>query len=79
VVMGRLNAMYNFVLTRASDTAEVEPKELEVTLKVLASILAARVPPSVSVLADLLGLEVDELQQSLKRLHALIPPWGHTQ
>ena len=72
VVRGPLDAMYDLVLTRASDTAEIEPKELELTLKVLASILAARVPLSVGALADILGLEVDELQESLQWVHALV-------
>jgi len=72
VAMGPLHAMYDFVLTRASDTAEIEPEELEMTLKVLACILAARIPLSVSALADLLGLETDEVQEALQRLHALV-------
>ena len=72
VAMGPLDAMYDFVLTRASDTAEIEPMELEVTLKALACILAARVPLSTGALADLLGLELDELLDSLQRLHALV-------
>ena len=72
VVMGPLHAMYDFVLTRAAETTEIEPRELEVTLKVLACILAARVPLSTGALADLLGLELDELQDSLQRLHSLI-------
>jgi len=72
VVMGPLDAMYDFVLTRASDTAAIEPMELELTLKALACILAARVPLSTGALADLLGLELDELLDSLQRLHALV-------
>jgi len=72
VAMGPLNAIYDFVLTRASDMAEIEPNELELALKVLACILAARVPLSVSGLANLLGLETDEVQESLQRLQALV-------
>jgi len=72
VAMGPLHAMYDFVLTRASDSAEIESEELEMTLKVLACILAARMPLSVSALADLLGLETDELQEALQRLYALV-------
>jgi len=72
VAMAPLDAMYEFVLTRASDAAKIEPKELEEMLQVLACILVARVPLSVSALADLLGLESDELQDSLQRLHALV-------
>jgi len=72
VAMGPLNAIYDFVLTRASDMTEIEPNELELALKVLACILAARVPLSVSALADLLGLEADEVQDSLQRVQALV-------
>jgi len=72
VVLGPLDAMYEFVLTRASDTARREPKELEETLRVLACILAARTPLSVSALADLLELETDELRESLKQLQAVV-------
>lgn len=72
VALRPLDAMYDFVLTRASDTAEIEPMELEVTLKVLACVLAACAPLSINALADLLGLEPDELQDSLRRLHALV-------
>jgi len=72
VVLGPLDAMYEFVLTRASDTAEIEPQELEATLQVLASILASRMPLSVRALAELLTLETDELRESLQRLHAVV-------
>jgi len=72
VALGTLDAMYDFVLTRASDAAEIEPQELEATLRVVASILTARTSLSVSALADLLGLEVDELRESLARLHAVV-------
>jgi len=72
VAMGPLDAMYEFVLTRASDTAKIEPKELEETLRVLACILAARTPLSVSALADLLELEADDLRESLKQLQAVV-------
>jgi len=72
VALGPLDAMYEFVLTRASDTAKVEPKELEETLRVLACILAARTPLSVSALADLVELEADDLRESLKQLQAVV-------
>jgi len=72
VALGPLDAMYEFVLTRASNEAKVEPKELEATLQVLACILAARVPLSVNALTELLGLDEDELQESLQRLHAVV-------
>jgi len=72
VVMGPLEAMYDFVLARASDTAKIEPKELDAMLQVLACILTARMPLSISALADILGMDSDELQGSLQRLHALV-------
>ena len=67
-----LDAIYEFVLTRASDTAKVEPKELEETLRVLACILATRTPLSVTALADLLEMEADDLRDSLRQLQAVV-------
>ena len=72
VALGPLNAIYKFVLTRALDSTEVEPKELKAALQVLASILIARMPLSISALADLLGRETDELRDSLRRLQAVV-------
>jgi len=54
VATGPLDAFYEFVLMRASDTARVEPKELADTKQVLACILRARMPLSISALADIL-------------------------
>jgi len=72
VAMGPLNGMYEFVLTRASSVNKVDPKELEITRSNLASILAVRVPLSITALSELLGLEADVLRESLRRLHSVI-------
>lgn len=67
-----LDTMYEFVLTRASDTAKVDADELEATRCLLACILAARAPLSVTALAELLSLEVDDLHNSLRHLRATV-------
>jgi len=72
VAMAPLDAMYEFVLTRASSTAKVEAEELEATRSNLACILAARAPLSISALAELLEQEADVLRDSLRRLHATV-------
>lgn len=72
VALGALDAMYKFVLTRASHSDEIELHELEAMRRVLACILAARVPLSVRTLADLLEWETDELLESLGRLQSVI-------
>jgi len=72
VAMGPLDATYEFVLTRASDTAKIEPAELEMTRRTLACILVVRAPLSVAALAELLDLEADDLRESLRRLHATV-------
>ena len=72
VAMGPLDAMYELVITRASNAAKVEPTELEMTRRTLACILVVRSPPSVAALADLLDLETDDLRESLRRLQATV-------
>jgi len=72
VATGPLDAVYAFVLMRASDTAKVEPKELESTRQVLACILAAKAPLSISVLADILGRHAEKLRASLRRLLSVV-------
>jgi len=72
VAVAPLDAMYEFVMTRASDTSAVEPEELEATQQVLACMLVARMPLSVSSLAELLGRRPDDLGESLRRLHAVV-------
>jgi len=72
VAMVPLDAMYEFVLTRASNTAEIEHGELEATQRVLACIIAARVPSSVGMLAELLDMPADHLRESLQRLLSVL-------
>jgi len=72
VAIGSLDAMYEFVLTGASNTTNVEPEELEMTRRNLACILAARAPLSITALSDLLELDTDALRESLRHLHATI-------
>ena len=67
-----LDAMYEHVLTRASDDKIVEPLELKATLQALACILAAREQLSVATLADLLELDAEDLRGSLERLYAVL-------
>jgi len=70
--LGPLDAMYERVLTRASDDKTVEPSELKETLRALACILAAREPLSVAILADLLGRDTEDIRGSLERLYAIL-------
>jgi len=72
VATGPLDAMYEFVLTRASDTKRVEPNELEATRQVLACIAMARMPLSIVALAEILRRKPDVLRASLRRLRAVI-------
>jgi len=72
VATGPLDEMYEFVITRASSTASVEPHELAHTQQVLACILAARMPLSLNALAELLGQTPDVLRASLRRLRAVV-------
>jgi len=72
VATGPLDAVYELVLTRVSDTAKVEPKELLATRQVLACIMAARVPLSIAVLAEILGRKAEALRASLRRLRSVV-------
>jgi len=72
VATGPLDAIYEFVLTRASSTAKVEPAELETTQKVLACILTAEAPLSITALANIIAENPDVLRASLRRLRAVV-------
>jgi len=72
VAMGPLDAVYEFVLTRASDMTKIEPHEREAMQRSLACILAARMPFSAEGLAELLGVDVDFLRESFLRLRAAV-------
>jgi len=71
-----LDKVYEMIVLEASRADLVDADELEATKRVLACILAARVLLSVQALADILGLDVDDLRGSLERLHSVIylPP-----
>jgi len=70
--IGPLDAMYEFVLTRASSTSEVDEEELDETKHVLACILTARVPLSIEALAEILDRQATDLRESLRRLVAVV-------
>ena len=72
VATGPLDNVYEFVLTRASNTAKVEPKELEATQQVLACILTARMPLSIAVLAEILKRRTEVLRALLRRLRSVV-------
>ena len=72
VLTGPLDNMYELVLTRASSTTSVEPKELATTQQALACILKARMSLSVHALAELLGHKSNVLRDSLRRLRAVV-------
>ena len=72
VATGPLDEVYEFVITRATSTAKVEPPELARTQLVLACILASRMPLSVTLLAHILGIKSDTLRASLRRLRAVV-------
>jgi len=67
-----LDTVYDFVLTRASDTVKVEPKELSATRQVLACILTARMPLSIVALAEVLNRNAEGLRASLRRLRSVV-------
>jgi len=72
VATGPLDAMYEFVITRASTTTKVEPHELAQTQRVLAGILSARMPLSLNALGELFGEDTDMIRESLRRLRAVV-------
>ena len=64
-----LDRMYAVVMEEA---AKVETDRLTAMLQILAAILSARMPLSVSALADLLDLPNGQLRASLTSLHAVV-------
>jgi len=72
VAMGPLDDIYESIIIRASNTAIFEPEELEATQRVLACILAARLPLSANMLAELLGMKFDHSTQFLRRLQVVV-------
>jgi len=72
VATGPLDKIYEFVITRASNATKVEPHELAQTRQVLSCILVARMPLSLSALAELLDAKIDVIRASLHRLRAVV-------
>jgi len=67
-----LDQMYALILSGTAMVIEPETNELAGKLQLLAAILCARMPLSVTMLADLLGVPVENLRASLSDLHAII-------
>ena len=72
VATGPLDEVYEFVVARASSETKVEPEELARTRQVLACILTARMPLSITILAELLDQKANVLRSSLRRLRAVV-------
>jgi len=72
VATGPLDEIYEFVLTRASSETKVDPHELANTRQVLACILTARMPLSITAMAELLEQKPHVLRASLRRLRAVV-------
>ena len=62
------DAMYNLVMTQA----RFDSTELNAIKTVLACILSARMPLSLSALADLVDMNIDVLRLLLRKLHAVV-------
>jgi len=67
-----LDRMYGMILEDAVRDDIHDETELASLLRLLASLLFARMTLSVVGLADLLGLEVCDVRESLSRLHAVV-------
>lgn len=71
-----LDQMYLFVLTAALDPKKCTQEEIGMTKKILAMVLATRVPLCLSDLARLLSISPHDIRVNLARIHAVIhvPP-----
>jgi len=67
-----LDNMYALILTEAARDDGSEDTDLPGLLRLLASLLGARMKLSVEALADLLDLETYEVRASLSRLHSVV-------
>jgi len=67
-----LDKIYELIVLEAARSDAVDADELHATQRVLACILAARTLLSVQALADLLGVEIDDVRGALERLHSVI-------
>jgi len=67
-----LDQMYALILSGTTMVVEPETNELAEKLQLLAAILCARMPLSVTMLADLLEFPDDQLRASMSDLHAIV-------
>jgi len=67
-----LDSMYALILLDAAQIDEIHTDELPEMLELLASLLSARMALSVMALADLLGIDIDDVRARLSRLHAVV-------
>jgi len=71
-VAAPLDRMYAVVLSGSARIDGPEMDELPERLRLLAAILCARMPLSITALADLLGIPDNQLRASLSKLHAVV-------
>jgi len=67
-----LDHMYGMILEDAAREHAHDETELSSLLRLLAALLCARMTLSIAALADLLGLELSDVRDSLSRLHAVV-------
>ncbi|KAI0033900.1 WD40-repeat-containing domain protein, partial [Vararia minispora EC-137] len=67
-----LDDLYSRVLEEAMDPVQLEIDEINSTRRILAAIMAAREPLTVSSLSALLDIPAEELRSTVDRLHAVI-------
>ena len=67
-----LDRMYGLILEDAAGAGQSDADELQEMLQLLASILSARTTLSVVSVAEILGVEHDDVRARLCRLHAVV-------
>jgi len=67
-----LDRMYGLILEDAVNLNETDVDGLQAMLQLLASILCARMALSVLTLANLIGVETDEIRARLAHLHSVV-------
>ncbi|KZV76440.1 hypothetical protein PENSPDRAFT_722593, partial [Peniophora sp. CONT] len=67
-----LDDIYNLILSESMDRFQYETEEIDLTRRVLATIVALREPITVESLGKLLRITPSQLRMSLARLHAVI-------
>jgi len=71
-VASSLDNMYALILMEAARADGSEAPDLPALLRLLASLLGARVQLSIEAVSDLLGLEAYDVRASLSRLHSVV-------